>query len=159
MGDLGFEIRRAQAKNGSAILACLESAFAPYRDRYTPQAFADTVLDEENVQRRLREMTLFVAVSGDEVVGTIGCAVKSAARGHLRGMAVAPAWQGEGVAAALLEAAETELRRCGCSRVTLNTTEPLARAVGFYKKHGYAATGEVRDFFGMNLYEYGKPLL
>ena len=74
------------------------------------------------------------------------------------GMAVAPGWQGSGVAAALLEAAEDQLRQAGCTRVTLDTTEPLQRAIRFYTRHGYAATGHVTDFFGMRLYEYAKPL-
>jgi GNAT superfamily N-acetyltransferase len=158
MRQLAFQIRRANAGDGAAIVSCLESAFAQYRDRYTPAAFADTVLDGESVQLRLRKMALFVAVSGDDVVGTIGCVANDDARGHLRGMAVLPAWQGQGVAFALLDAAEGEMRRFGCTRMTLNTTEPLTRAIRFYEKHGYAATGRVRDFFGMNLYEYSKPL-
>jgi GNAT superfamily N-acetyltransferase len=157
MKQSAFQIRLAKAEDGIAIVSCLESAFTPYRERYTPAAYADTVLDVESVQRRLREMTLFVAVSGDDVVGTIGCVAKGA-DGHLRGMAVLPDWQGTGVASALLDAAEMEMRQRGCTGITLNTTEPLERAIRFYEKHGYAATGRVRDFFGMNLYEYSKLL-
>ena len=73
-------------------------------------------------------------------------------------MAVLPAWQGAGVAALLLDAAERELRAQHCSRVTLDTTEPLQRATRFYEKHGYRASGRVSDFFGMPLYEYAKVL-
>ena len=104
-------------------------------------------------------MRVFVAVakSEDAVVGTIGCGAHGA-EGHMRGMAVLPGWQGTGVASALLEAAETELRKSGCTHVTLDTTAPLARAVRFYEKNGYAASGRVQDFFGMPLYEYKKAL-
>ena len=73
-------------------------------------------------------------------------------------MAVLPAWQGAGVAALLLDAAERELRDKGCSLVTLDTTEPLERATRFYEKHGYRPSGRVSEFYGMPLFEYVKVL-
>ena len=44
------------------------------------------------------------------------------------------------------------------SRITLDTTEPLQRAVRFYEKHGYVASRRTTDFFGMALHEYVKEL-
>lgn len=153
-----YSVRKAASQDRDAILSCLAAAFGPYRSEYTPGAFADTVLKEETVQRRVSEMCVFVAVSDGEVVGTIACTNVSSDEGHLRGMAVLPQRQGTGVALALLEAAEAELRRRGCKRVTLDTTEPLTRAIRFYEKNGYFASGRVSDFFGMPLYEYAKSL-
>lgn len=152
-----FEIRRARAADAEEILACLQAAFEPYRAQYTPEGFADTVLTEKTIATRLAEMSLFVAVAGKQVVGTIGCKIEGD-EGHLRGMAVLGEWQGTSVARELLEAAEQVIREHGCSRVTLDTTAPLQRAIQFYGKHGYAATGRVGDFFGMPLYEYAKLL-
>jgi GNAT superfamily N-acetyltransferase len=71
---------------------------------------------------------------------------------------VHPRHQGRGIADRLLHAGETELRRLGCSRVTLDTTRPLECAIRFYERCGYRATGVVRDFFGMPLFEYAKDL-
>jgi GNAT superfamily N-acetyltransferase len=73
-------------------------------------------------------------------------------------MAVLPDWQGSGVASALLQAAEVEMRNQGCERVTLDTTQPLARAMRFYARHGFRLSGRVSDFFGMPLYEWVKFL-
>ncbi len=155
-----FSIRRATLADATAILACLSSAFQPYRTQYTPDAYADTVLDETTIQQRMTSMAVFAAVNADcEVIGTIACQALSPHEGHLRGMAVQPAYAGSGVAAALLDAAETELRRQQCARVTLDTTEPLQRAMRFYEKHGYAPSGRVSDFFGMPLFEYFKVIL
>ena len=152
-----FAIRRANPEDADAILACLGAAFESYCTQYTPESFSDTVLDSRTIRRRMHEMCVLVAISEGQVVGTIGCRV-SGAEGHLRGMAVFPDWQGTGVAAALLETAEAELRNNGCSYVTLDTTEPLKRAIRFYERSGYSATGQVSDFFGMRLYEYSKSL-
>jgi GNAT superfamily N-acetyltransferase len=152
-------IRKATADDAGAILDCLRSAFEPYRSRYTPEAYRDTTLTAEMIHERLASMSVLVAVnpSGD-VVGTIASAVTDPGVGHLRGMAVLPGWQGAGVAAQLLAAAEHELLEKGCSFVNLDTTEPLQRATRFYEKHGYRASGRVSDFFGMPLYEYVKDL-
>jgi hypothetical protein len=56
-----FQIRKADTNNADAILACLGAAFESYRCQYTRAAFADTVLDSETIQRRLREMSVIVA--------------------------------------------------------------------------------------------------
>lgn len=99
-------------------------------------------------------MAIFVAVANDgHVIGTVGCA-----EGHIRGMAVRPDWQGRGIAEDLLGAAEQHARDEGSTRVTLDTTAPLERAIRFYEGHGYRRTGNVGDFFGMPLYELAKDL-
>ena len=152
-----FAVRRADSNDGEAILNCLAFAFAPYCNSYTPAAFRDTVLDRELVQDRLRQMCVFVAVSKEGVVGTLALSA-SGDEGHLRGMAVLPDWQGKGVAAALLDAAEAVIRNQRCKRVTLNTTEPLARAMRFYERHGFSRSGRVSDFSGMPLHEWVKFL-
>ena len=153
-----IQIRKAQFTDAEAIAGCLSASFARHRDEYTAGAYADTVLNSDGVLRRLQEMCLFVAISDEEIVGTIGCMVNGS-EGHLRGMAVLPDWQGTGVALALLQSAEAELKKKGCGYITLDTTAPLMRAVQFYARNGYSASGRVTDFFGMPLYEYRKLLL
>src|SRR5207244_6363156 len=93
-----------------------------------------------------------------KIIGTIACAVVEPNHGRLRGMAVLPEHQGGGVAQDLLDVAETELRRADCARITLDTTAPLQRAIRFYERNGFRATGRVGDHFGMPLYEYEKRL-
>jgi ribosomal protein S18 acetylase RimI-like enzyme len=155
----GFAIRRANVGDMPGILHCLHTAFEPFRKEYTHAAFADTVLTRKSLRQRLDSMCVFVAVSqAGAVIGTIGCATLDAVEGHLRGMAVLPEWRGTGLAAALLAEAEAELRGCGCTFVSLDTTEPLTRAVSFYEKQGFRPSGRVTDFFGMPIFEYVKRL-
>jgi len=152
-------VRKATPADARMILECLRVAFEPYRSSYTPEAFADTVLSPETIQQRLASMCIFVAINTDgDILGTIGCAVVDGQEGHLRGMAVLPEWRGRGIAEQLLRAAEAELASRRCSRITLDTTEPLLRAMRFYERHGYWPSGNVSDFFGMPLHEYWKDL-
>lgn len=155
-------VRPASVDDAAAVLRCLHAAFERYRAEYTPAAFADTTLDDRALRDRMRRMTVLVAVAANgAIAGSVACGVvpgSAGKEGHLRGMAVAPEWQGHGVATALLLAAEDELRSLGCSRVTLDTTVPLRRAVRFYERHGYRPSGRTSDFFGMPLFEYTKDL-
>jgi len=43
-------------------------------------------------------------------------------------------------------------------RITLDTTEPLNRAIRFYEKNGYRPTGKIGRFYGMPLLEYSKAI-
>lgn len=154
-----LDIRPAVESDLAGVTQCLAETFEPYRARYTPEAFQDTVLTLESAKHRLREMTILVAEdTSREVVGTISYQAMARGEGHLRGMAVVPRFQGGGLARRLLETAERDLRALGCTRVTLDTTLPLERAIRFYTSRGYRPTGTVTDFFGMLLYEYEKPL-
>jgi GNAT superfamily N-acetyltransferase len=157
--DLLFSIRRATSGDAEGILECLHIAFGPYRGEYTDAAFEDTVLTLNTLHQRIAAMVVFVASGGDGViVGTIACQVLEGGEGHIRRMAVRPGWQGCGVAQQLLEAVESELQGRNCSRISLDTTEPLRRAMRFYEKNGFRASGVVKDFFGMPLFEYVKTV-
>jgi ribosomal protein S18 acetylase RimI-like enzyme len=151
------EIRPATNNDASSILKCLAEAFAPYRELYSPSAFADTVLNGETIHIRLQQMHVLVATAAGNVVGTIA-GIRHADEGHLRGMAVLPRRHGSGIALKLLTAIETYLRSQGCKRITLDTTFPLEPAMRFYEKNGYQRSGNIQDFFGMPLIEYVKVL-
>jgi ribosomal protein S18 acetylase RimI-like enzyme len=154
-----FQIRPATETDLPSVLGCLRESFEPYRADYTPAAFADTVPSEQALRERFRRMTILVAEDpSGAIVGTIACAPASVAEGHLRGMAVRGDWQGSGVAGALLDGALERLRSLGCQRATLDTTQPLERAVRFYEKNGFRRTGKVTDFFGMPLFEFAREL-
>lgn len=155
-----FTIRKAVPGDESGILDCLRIAFEPYRALYTLEGFRDTVLTPETIPARMAAMTVFVASDADRhIIGTVAGGVAAGEReGHLRGMAVLPEWHGCGVAEQLLTAMEAHLQRLRCSRITLDTTQPLQRAMRFYSKHGYRSSGNIREFFGMPLYEFAKEL-
>jgi GNAT superfamily N-acetyltransferase len=158
MQNLGqFLIRPAKNGDEHGILRCLAAAFEPYRVSYTPEAYADTVLDAASLAERLQRMHLLVASSTEEIAGTVA-ASQANGEGHLRGMAVLPKYCGNGLAAALLAAIEEWLKEHGCKRVTLNTTLPLRAAIKFYEKNGYRKSERIADFFGMALVEYVKHL-
>jgi GNAT superfamily N-acetyltransferase len=154
-----ISVRKAGFDDARGVLDCLRLAFEPYRERYTPAGYADTVVGPENIDRRLAAMTVLVATEREgQVIGTIGFERLPTGDGHIRGMSVLPSRQGSGVAQQLLDAALEGLRRLGCKRAILDTTEPLTRAIRFYERNGFRRSGHVGDFFGMALIEYVKTI-
>jgi GNAT superfamily N-acetyltransferase len=151
-------IRKATEQDDVAVLECLHETFEPFRDFYSEEGFLDTTLTPETLKERGRSSTIFVAERDGRIVGTIACSRVGADEGHLRGMAVLPEFQGADIAAELLRTAEETIKTWGCSCVTLDTTQPLQRAIRFYEKHGYRRAERVGNFFGMPLYEYRKNL-
>jgi len=184
MDETDVKVIFATQDHAAQILHCLAVAFEPYRDQYTPQAYEDTVLNGHTILERMKDMDIIVAMIDDKVVGTIATKVTTHqvgasvlldkggkiegfrdgfyavtdSEGHIRGMAVFPEYQGTNVADVLIKTAERTLKIRECSRITLDTTEPLIRAQRFYEKHGYKPTGQTRDFYGMNLIELAKEL-
>jgi len=150
-------IRVANQNDAAGILACLATAFAPYRNAYPSEAFDDTTLTPATIHERLASMQVYVATTkSGEIAGTIACSVHDKEEGHIRGMAVHPDWQGCSVAEQLLHTVEHRLRASGCKRISLDTTAPLQRAIRFYERNGFHPSGKVTGFFGMPLYEYVK---
>src|SRR6266581_1694206 len=90
MKNLGeIVIRAAGWGDEEEILRCLAAAFEPYRAEYTPAAYADTVLDQASLKKRLQYMYVLVAVASEGIVGTVAASLVNG-EGHLRGMAVRP---------------------------------------------------------------------
>ncbi|MFW9940538.1 MAG: GNAT family N-acetyltransferase [Candidatus Thorarchaeota archaeon] len=155
-----YIIRKAQPEDARGIHEVVLAAFEEFRDFYSPEGFADTVMSENVALERLKNMTLFVAViQNNKMIGTVGWKRISEKEGHIRGMAVHPKFQGKNSPAAdLLKEVENDALSQGCTFLTLDTTEILKRAQHFYKKHGFKETGKTGDFFGSTIYEFKKEI-
>jgi ribosomal protein S18 acetylase RimI-like enzyme len=95
---------------------------------------------------------VLVATDGDEPIGflvrsawlPLGSAAHVA---RVRGLAVDPERQGEGIGGRLIEAAIGRSREAGIRKLTLRvlSTNPGARRL--YERHGFVVEGTIRDAF------------
>jgi len=156
---MNFTIKKANEENAPYIHQLLMKAFKKYRDFYTKEGFEDTVLSGNRAKKRIRNMNVYVAIDNEgRIIGTIGWQKVNNDEAHLRGMAVHPKCQGNGVAEDLLKKVETDVLSKNLSKLTLDTTNILQRAQHFYRKHGFKKTGKIDDFFGRTVYEFAKTL-
>lgn len=118
--------------------------------RDSPQAFSATLestleRDEAGWRENLSRRTQFVAMSGDDVVGTAGgIAGPSGEFGELISMWVAPEWRGKGVSARLIEEVAGWASAVGFDSLTLWVVEGNQRAEAAYAKAGFTRTGRTQ---------------
>jgi len=157
---LKYLIQKAKPKDAQGIHEVILTAFEEFRYFYSPEGFTDTVMSEKAVEKRIENMTIYIAVDQNGgIIGTIGWKKLSEKEGHIRGMAVHPKMQGkESPAPDLLRKVEEDARSQGCSFLTLDTTEVLLRAQNFYRKNGFRKTSKTSDFFGATVYEFAKKI-
>jgi uncharacterized protein len=153
-----IQIRLATPGDAAAISSILRKSFIEYEARYTSEGFAATVLMPDEVQTRMNEGPVWVALESGVVLGTLSAV--STPRGlYIRGMAVDPAARGKGVGAKLLERSEELAIASGSQRLFLSTTPFLMRAIRLYERYGFHRKNEgPADLFGTPLFTMVKDL-
>ncbi len=115
----------------------LRDAFETYIER----ALADEI-DRISAYYGEREGGFWVAVAGNEVVGTFGLEPASNEAMELRRMYVKPSARRRGIARQMLQFAEDECRRRNVARLELSTAEIQTAALALYRTAGYELVRE-----------------
>ena len=150
-------LRRAVLSDAGAISRVLHSAFAEFRERYTPEAYAASVPAESGITQRFQEGPLWIAHRGSTAVGTVA-AVHTRDLVMIRGMAVSPLARGFGLGRTLLRSAEDFAREEACTRIVLYTTAFLTAAIALYRSAGYTFTGDAESPHGTELLRMSRSL-
>jgi uncharacterized protein len=157
-GALAIEIRIAQAEDSAQIASVLESAFLEYRSSYTDGGFEATVITKDQIEARMKEGPMWVALHKGVIVGTVAATPQDTAL-HIRGMGIVPSARGRKIGELLLKRLEEFATNQGYERMTLNTTPFLARAIRLYQRFGFERTNqESLDLFGTPLFSMVKEL-
>jgi ribosomal protein S18 acetylase RimI-like enzyme len=95
---------------------------------------------------------VLVAIDGDEVLGSLILAPWLGLQStrhvlEIRGLAVDPARQGEGIGTRLLDAAVTRAREEGRRRLLLRVLSTNSPARRLYERHGFEVEGTYRESF------------
>ncbi len=121
-------IRHASAEYDAAIALRRAVLRTPLGLDFSPEQLIAEAMD-----------THICAFDDDAVTGTVVITPYTATTAKLRQMAIIPDWQGRGLGALILLAAENEARAQGFSRLTLAAR---ISAQAFYTKNGYQPEGE-----------------
>lgn len=147
----GLRIRSAKPDDCPSIASVLYQSFVEHQSAYTEQAFAATTPTSDQIQSRLNEGPLWVAVQNGIMVGTVSAVPKGEAL-YIRSMAVLPTARGQNVGGSLLQQIERYARRQGCRSLFLSTTPFLTRAIRLYERYGFQRSGDSPpDLFGTPL--------
>ena len=80
---------------------------------------------------------IFLAQSGEEIVGSAALIKESPIQYELVKMAVAPALQGKGISRLLIEKCLLAAKEMKAKRVYLQSNSQLTTAMGLYEKYGF----------------------
>ncbi len=153
-----MEIRPALLEDALDIASLLLAAFVEYRSVYTEAGFAATTLTTNQVELRIFEGSIWVAVENGKIVGTVSAMPKGNSL-YICSMAVLPAARGQKVASELLKRIESIARSKDYERMFLSTTPFLNSAIRLYKRFGFQKTSEgPHDLHGTPLFTMEKVL-
>ncbi len=152
-------IRLAAENDAETVADLIYQAFSPFRSQYTPGAFEYTAASAETVRARFAEGPIWLAVDGDEAVGTVS-GLPEPDRFYIRSMAISPAVQGRGIGQRLLDTLESHARAQGYKKLYLYTTFVLPGARPLYEKNGFYVVRETQpeEWFDMGGIEMEKEI-
>ncbi len=157
--NASLPVREATADDVGALLDLVHSAYRGESSRAGWTTEAD-LLDGSRTTTDLLAADLTSPRTTFLVAGDMaGCAAVTVT-GDLASFgtfAVRPDNQAIGVGSLLLSAAEDHARARGTARMEMTVIAQRAELIAWYKRRGYAATGETRPFpYGDQ--RYGRPL-
>jgi ribosomal protein S18 acetylase RimI-like enzyme len=133
--DSGLTIRPATAADIPALVETINAAFSI-------ETFLEgTRTDLDRLASSMRKGLIFLAEdSGGRVLASVYTELR-AGRGYMGMLAVAPSFQGTGLARRMVEAAEDHFRRHGCSAVDISVLSLRPELLPIYRRFGFVETG------------------
>jgi len=151
---MGVQIRPARADDLPAVSALLGATWhATYDDVYGAERVADVTRRWHAVEALAKgldqpDACFLVAVETGRLVGTIAVVAGESGTLDLKRLYILPDAQGRGLGGRLLAAALAAFP--GATGVRLEVEPANARAVSFYERQGFVATGRTGDCSGTN---------
>jgi putative acetyltransferase len=153
-----IKIRPAEPRDSPAIASLLADAFSEYRPLYTSEGYSATAITSAQVEERISEGPLWVALSNEMVVGTVSVIARKGSL-YVREMAVRRAARGQRIGELLLAEVEKFADAEGIKRLFLSTTPFLDRAIRLYERLGFRRIDEgPQELYGTPLFTMEKFL-
>jgi ribosomal protein S18 acetylase RimI-like enzyme len=135
-------LREASPAEAERLLAIEQTAFAPYRALLDPPSsvFRET---PDVIRQKMGEGAFLVACEGDQIIGMVFLQ-PHADHVYLGRLSVLPAWQGRGVARALIAAVEGRARALGAPAIRLAVRVALPQLIATYARQGFQVISEHR---------------
>src|SRR5260370_37445008 len=136
-----MKIRLAASSDASAVANLIFQSFLEYKSFYTDEAFAATCPSSTEVENRLAEGPVWIAVENETVVGTVsGVPIGNALL--VRSLAVLPSERGQGTGELLMDQAKNYAYENGYTRLVLSTTPFLTPAIRLHEQCGFRRSSE-----------------
>jgi ribosomal protein S18 acetylase RimI-like enzyme len=149
--------RRANQRDAAAIELLIRESFREHEPAYTREAFNLATPGKHEIEKRIKQWAVWVAINANVIVGTVSAHAEGPAL-HIKSMAVHLSMRGYGIGKLLLARVEDFACAHGYKRLILNTTPFMNRAIRLYQAFGFGFTGTEQNWFGTRLRTMTKEL-
>jgi putative acetyltransferase len=130
-------VRPVEKRDVSGVVELVRDTLAEFGITFGKGASTDEQLRELPESYTAEGGAFFVAVEGDQVVGTAGVVLLEPGVFELRKMYLHPSTRGRGVGQQLLDPCLAHARKHGGRRMVLDTTNEMTAAIAFYERNGF----------------------
>ncbi len=154
-------ITKAVVEDASELNVLVNSAYRGDSSRQGWTTEADlldgTRIDANGIAELIQTpgTTLLKYIEEDKILGCVELK-KNEGKLYLGMLTVRPTLQGKGIGKELLNAAEGEAKRQGCSSIYMSVISVRKELIDWYMRHGYTLTGE-RKPFAFTDPRFGQP--
>ena len=114
----------------------------------------DTTTLACGISRKMKDETIFVAISGQQLAGFIEVHPPTSLAAHqkqwLLSIGVSPDFQGQGIGGSLLSYVKDMAQISGIHKLSLRVMATNQEAIRFYEKHGFVQEAHFKEEFYIN---------
>lgn len=150
-----FRVLQANQKDAASIAALYKQVLDDYRDVLPEELITSRQPSPTKVKDRLRRYTHFVAKTGNQIIGVVGCSLVHGTC-MLKHMVIDQRYQRRGVGTTLTNQVIDFARKNNATKVWLDTVPIFSGAISLYQKLGFQKSGILRQHFwgvDVELYE------
>lgn len=146
-----LKIAKARPEDVPALVQLVNSAYRGDSSRQGWTTEADLLdgirTDEAAVLQMIqqRDSVILKCIDDHKIVGCVHLQ-KNGERLYLGMLSVDPALQAKGIGKFLLQAAETQAKKEGCSVIEMTVLSVRSELINWYQRHGYQSTGLRENF-------------
>lgn len=141
-----FIVRRALEEDISQIQEVSREAYKMYVESAGITSITGYLEESyEDLKKELENKMIFVALSGDLVIGSVRVEVKSDGSAYLSRFGVRNDYQNNGIGKLLMNAVDNSMKELGISALFLHTASRMFSLVRFYYGRGFFIESTSKD--------------
>jgi len=146
MEKMSFEVRKAVISDIEEIRILAKESFKLYTENAgITQLVAPLEESYEDVKRAIETTEVFVAISNEEIIGSVRIEIKPDNTAYLSRFGVSALHQNNGIGKILMNAVDNSMRELGITCLYLHTASRMFSLIRFYYGRGFYIESTTND--------------
>ena len=146
MEKMSFEVRKAVTSDAEEILILAKESFKLYTENAgITELVAPLEETYEDVKKAIETTEVFVAISNDEIIGSVRIEIKPDNTAYLSRFGVSALHQNNGIGKILMNAVDNSMRELGITCLYLHTASRMFSLIRFYYGRGFYIESTTND--------------